>query len=199
MKLFYSPHMASAGPLIAAVESNISIELVSVDIESGKTIDGLKFNSISEKACIPVLERDDGSVLTETSAILLYIASLNGNSSLNNEHNSEAYFRVNEWMSYFSSEIHKFYTLLFWDIDLKAKREVSRRILEKFKFVEKALEGKEFLVGNKFSLADIYLYIVIRGVGLINFDATKFPNVSNFKARFESRPTVQEALARHCV
>lgn len=199
MKLFYSPHMASAGPLIAAVESNISIELVLVDVESGKTADGLKFNAISEKACIPVLERDDGSVLTETTAILLYLASLNPDSSLNNEYNSEAYFRVNEWMSYFSSEIHKFYTLLFWDIDVKAKEEVSRRILEKFKFIEKSLEGKEFLVGNKFSLADIYLYTVIRGVGLIDFDATKFPNVSNFKTRFESRPSVQEALVRHSV
>ncbi len=197
MKLYYCPPAVSIAPLIAALELGLSIALEYVDLESKKTKSGEDLFTINPKGLVPVLKLDNGKRLTETSAILQYIAGLKPESGLSAVVGTPDYYRIMEWMAYFASEIHKLFTLLFWEIDDRAKKEVARRILQKFDFIEAALADKDYLVSNRYSIADLYLYAVIRGLHLIEVDMALYPRVAAFKVRIEGRPAVVEALERH--
>ena len=197
MKLYYCPPAVSIAPLVAALELGLSRALEYVDLESKKTKSGEDLFTINPKGLVPVLKLDNGKRLTETPAILQYIAGLKPESGLSAVVGTPDYYRIMEWMAYFASEIHKLFTLLFWEIDDRAKKEVARRILQKFDFIEAALADKDYLVSNRYSIADLYLYAVIRGLHLIEVDMALYPRVAAFKVRIEGRPAVVEALERH--
>lgn len=197
MKLYYCPPAVSIAPLVAALELGLSIALEYVDLESKKTKSGEDLFTINPKGLVPVLKLDNGKRLTETPVILQYIAGLKPESGLSAVVGTPDYYRIMEWMAYFASEIHKLFTLLFWEIDDRAKKEVARRILQKFDFIEAALADKDYLVSNRYSIADLYLYAVIRGLHLIEVDMALYPRVAAFKVRIEGRPAVVEALERH--
>ena len=199
MILYYFPPAASIAPLIAALELKLDIALEYVDPLTKKIKSGVDLVTISPKNLVPVIKLDNGQVLTETSVMLLYITDLKPEAGLNAAAGTERYYRIAEWMSYFSSEIHKFYTMLFWDVDDSVKAEVARRILQKFDVIEAALADKEYLVGEYYSIADIYLYAIIRGLHLIEVDMALYPRVASFKERIEARPAVKQALQRHGV
>lgn len=199
MLLYYFPPAASIAPLIAALELELDIALEYVDPLTKKTQSGVDLLAISPKGLVPVITLDNGEILTETSVILSYIADLKPEGGLNAAAGTRDRYRIAEWMSYFASEVHKLYTLLFWDIDDLAKEQVARRILQKFDFIETALEGNEYLVADRYSIADIYLYAVIRGLHLIEVDMALYPCVASFKERLENRPSVRQALRRHSV
>ena len=197
MKLYYCPPAVSIAPLIAALELGLDITLEYVDLETKTTKSGEDFFTVNPKGLVPVLELDNGEKLTETLVILQYIAGLKPNAGLNAAVATPDYYRMLEWMVYFASEIHKLFTLLFWEVDDGAKQEVARRILQKFDFIETALAGKDYLVSNRYSIADLYLYAVIRGLHLIDVDMATYPRVMAFKERMERRPAVVQALGRH--
>ena len=199
MKLYYCPPATSIAPLIAVLELGLEITLEYVDLETKITQSGVDLATVNPKGVLPVMILDDGEILTETSVILLYIADLKPAADLSAATGSRHYYRIIEWMVYFASEIHKLFTLLFWDIDDGAKTEVSRRILQKFDFIEAALADKEYLVADRYSIADMYLYAVIRGLHLIDVDMALYPRVAAFKERMEKRPAVIQALERHSV
>lgn len=198
MILYYFPPAASIAPLIVALELDIDITLEYVDLTTKRIRTGEPLQAVNPKDFIPVMKLDNGEILTETSVMMSYLADLKPEVGLNAKACSPDHYRIAEWMSFFASEIHKFYTILFWDIDERAKAEVARRILEKFDFIEAALKDKKYLVGGRYSIADIYLYAVIRGLHLIeDVDMTRIPNVAAFKTRIEQRPAVIKAEERH--
>ncbi|MCG8505676.1 MAG: glutathione S-transferase family protein [Sphingomonadales bacterium] len=197
MKLYYFPPMTSIAPLIAAEELGLDLALERIDPEDWKTAAGAPFETVSAKRCMPVLELDDGSTLTETSVILTYIADLKPEGRLIAEPGTMARYRTYEWMSYFASEIHKFFTLLFWGIDDDAKSEIGDRIWQRFSLANDALAGADFLVDNCYSVADLYLFAVLRGLHLLDVDIKNYPRLFEFKTRMQERKAVGAALDRH--
>ena len=197
MKLYYFPPMTSIAPLIAAEELGLELALERIDPEDWITASGAPFETVNAKKCIPVLELDDGSILTETSVILTYIADLKPEDRLIAEYGTIARYRTYEWMSYFASEIHKFFTMLFWDIDNRAKREIGDRIWKRFSVANDALEDADFLVDNSCSVADLYLFAVIRGLHLLDVDIERYPHLFEFWVRIQERKAVADALGRH--
>ena len=199
MKLYYCPPAVSIAPLIAALELDIEITLEYVDLETRTTKSGADLLTVNPKGLVPVLELDNGEILTETLVMLQYIAALKPEAGLSATAATPDYYRMLEWMVYFASEVHKLFTLLFWEVEDGTRQEVARRILHKFDFIEAALAGKDYLVSNRYSIADLYLYAVIRGLHLIDVDMATYPRVTAFKERMESRPAVMQALGRHSV
>src|SRR5688572_208425 len=107
MKLYWAAPMASLSILILAYEAEIPVELVRMDMETRRMPDGRLLAQINPKNCLPVVERDDGSILTETAVILDWLAAQDPQLRLTAAAHSEEHLRINEWMVYFASEQHK--------------------------------------------------------------------------------------------
>ncbi|NIJ37557.1 glutathione S-transferase [Sphingopyxis panaciterrae] len=200
MKLYWAPPMASLAVLILAYETDRTLELVPMDMESRRMPNGLLLSQINPKNCMPVLERDDGSILTETAVILDWLAAQDPQLRLTAPAHSEDHMRITEWMVFFASEQHKLATLLFWDIDETAKLAVRTRVIERFEPSEKALETSHFLVGNRLTIADLYLLVMVRGsIHLFEgFDPEiEYPRLNAWMERVVARPAVQRAMRDH--
>ena len=200
MKLYWAPPMASLAALILAYETDRTLELVPMDMDSRRTPSGRLLSDINPKNCMPVLERNDGSILTETAVILDWLAAQDPQLRLTAPAHSEEHVRINEWMVFFASEQHKLATLLFWDIDDRAKQAIRERVIERFELSEQRLAEADFLVGNRLTIADLYLLIMLRGsVHLFDgFDpATQYPHLHAWLERVQARPAVKRAMRDH--
>lgn len=200
MRLYWSPPMASLAILILAREAGMPIELTKVDPLTRRTQDGRLLVDINPKNCMPVLERDDGSILTETAVILDWMSAQDAQLRFTAPAGTDAHLRIQEWMVYFATEQHKLATLLFWDIGGEAKQAVKTRLIDRFALPEERLGTADFLVADRFTIADIYLLVMVRGcLHLVEgFDlAGRYPKVEAFMTRVSARPAVQRALQEH--
>lgn len=200
MKLYWAPPMASLSILILAYELDIPVELVRMDMDTRRMSDGRLLEQINPKKCLPVIERDDGSILTETAVILDWLAAQDPQLRLTAAAHSEEHLRINEWMVFFASEQHKLATLLFWDIDDRAKQAIVNRVIERFELAERALGGADFLVGNRYTIADLYLLVMVRGAQHLfeGFDVrTRLPHIHAWMQRVLARPAVKRAMQDH--
>ena len=200
MKLYCSPPMASLGVLILAYEMGTPIALAEMDAETRRMADGRPLAEINPKNCLPVLERDDGSVITETPVMLDWLAAQDPQLRFTAACHSETHLRIMEWMVYFATEQHKLYTFLFWPIDDTAKAAFQKRIIDRFALAERALASSDYLVGNRYTIADIYLLLMVRGAMHLfsDFDLeTDFPHLADHRKRLCARPAVERAAARH--
>ena len=141
MKLYWSTPMASLAVLILAYELDIPLTLVEMDLDSRMLADGRSLAEVNPKGCMPVVERDDGSIVTETAVILNWLAAQDEAQRLTAPAHGEAYLRINEWMIYLASEIHKPATLMFWEIEASTKQAIKDRIIYRFALIEQALDG----------------------------------------------------------
>jgi glutathione S-transferase len=195
MKLYYSPGACSLAPHIAAREAGLPIELDKVDLRSKKTAAGEDFSALNPKGYVPALRLDDGSLLTEVAAVLQYVGDRAPASGLLPAVGSGERYRVIEWLTFISSEIHKAYGPL-WDPKSteEAKQAARVRLALRLGFVEKALEKGDHLMGARFSVADAYLFTVVNWSGMTGVDLAPFPKLQAFQKRVAARPKVLEAL-----
>ena len=195
MKLYYTPGGCSLSPHIVSREAGIELELEQVDIREKKTRSGEDFWSINAKGYIPVLEMDDGQRLTEGPAIVQYLADQKPQSGLVPAAGTIDRYRVQEWLNFVASELHKTYSPLFRPTTPEEFKKLSRENLGKrFDWIERELIGKQYLMGDKFTIADAYLYVVLRWSPRVGLDLSKWPNVKAYVDRVAARPKVQEAL-----
>lgn len=195
MKLYYSPGACSLSPHIVANELGLPITLVKVDGTKKQTADGADFWAINPKGYVPAIELDNGEVLTEGTAIVQYLADQKPASKLAPAAGSFERVRLQEMLGYINSELHKSYSPLFnpkTPAETRADREEYLR--KRYALVEKQLEGKQFLFGDTFTVADAYLYTVTNWAAYVKLDISGFPNLLAFQARVASRPAVQKAL-----
>jgi glutathione S-transferase len=145
---------------------------------------------------VPALELDDGQVLTEGPAIVQYLADLAPASGLAPANGTFERVRLQEALNYITAEIHKAYSPLFKPDVLAAVREERLAYLKRrYALVEKQLEGRQYLFGDRFTVADAYLYAVTRWARGVKLDLSGFPNLNAFQERVSSRKAVREALA----
>ncbi len=195
MKLYYAPGACSLSPHIVSREAGIGLELEQVDIREKKTRSGNDFLSINPKGQVPVLEIEPGHYLTEGPIIVQYLADQKHATDLVPAAATPERYRVQEWLNFVASELHKTYGPLFRPTTPDEFKRLSREVLGKrFDWIDKQLAGKNYLMGDKFTAADAYLFTVLRWSPRVEIDLSKWANIKAYVDRVAARPKVQEAL-----
>ena len=195
MKLYYSPAACSLSPHIVAREAGVSIELVKVDLKAHTLADGTDYATINPKGSVPLLELDDGDRLSEGPAIVQYLADRNPAAGLAPAAGTTARYRLQEWLNFVTSELHKQYSPLFdAAVPAEYKETVKARLAQRLDWLSTKLAGQDYLTGAQFSVADAYLFTVLNWNRWVGLDTAKWPVLEAYVARVGARPKVQEAL-----
>jgi glutathione S-transferase len=192
MKLYYSPGACSLSPHIVAAEAGIPLELEKVDLKTHKTAGGEDFYKINPKGYVPALRLDDGSLLTEGPAIVQYLADQKPASHLAPADGSLERYRLAEWLTFINSEIHKNFSPLFGTGPDAVKTEAKARVMLRFDYVNGQLQGKPFLLGDAFTAADAYLFVMLTWAHHVKIALPA--NLADFFARVAQRPKVHQAM-----
>jgi glutathione S-transferase len=195
MKLYYAPGACSLSPHIVSREAGIDLEFERADIAQKKTESGKDFWGVNPKGQVPVLEIDNGQKLTEGPVIVQYLADQKPGSGLVPAPGTIDRYRVQEWLNFVASEMHKTYGPLFRPTTPEEFKVLSREVIgRRVAWLDKELAGKQYLMGDKFTVADAYLFTVLRWSPRVGVDLSKSPNVTAYIERVAARPKVQEAL-----
>ncbi len=195
MKLYYSPGACSLSPHITLLEAGLKATLVKVDTKTHKLAGGEDFYAINGKGYVPVLELDDGRRLTEGPAIVQYLADLRPESRLVPPAGSFERYRLQEWLNFITSELHKQYGPFFApNTPAEYKAILRDKLRSRLEWLAGRLGGNDYLLGSQFTVADAYLYTILRWSPFVDIDLAKWPVVAAYKARVEARPHVREAL-----
>ena len=195
MKLYYSPGACSMAPHIVATEAGLKLDLVKVDIPNKKPADGADFWAVNPKGYVPALQLDSGEVLTEVGVIIQYLADQKPESGLLAKAGSMERYHQMEAINFAATEVHKQLGALFNPKMTPEMREVQMGVIERrFNPLEKSLAGKQFIMGDKFTVADAYLFNVLNWTNPLKIDLAKWPNIQAYMGRVGARPKVQETL-----
>jgi len=196
MKLFYKPGACSLASHIILEEVGSSYELDQVDTDKQVTESGLDYRQVNGKGYVPALKLESGEVLTEGASILQYIADSHPGSNLAPAVGSIARARLHEHLNYVASEVHKafgpFFSASATDTD---KIAASANVGTKFDYLEKLFsDGRAYLLGENFSVADAYLFVVSNWSNFVGIDLKSWPKLAAFVERVSQRPAAQAAM-----
>jgi glutathione S-transferase len=195
MKLYYSPGACSLSPHIVLRESGLPFELVLASTKTHKLADGTDYYTINPKGSVPLLELDDGQRLSEGPAIVQYVADRAPDKKLAPPAGTMERYRLMEWLNFITSELHKGFSPLFNPATPEDYKPLVReRLRNRLDYVNRQLEGREYLLGSQFSVADAYLFVVAGWSGYANVDLTGLDHLKAFMARVGARPAVQAAM-----
>jgi glutathione S-transferase len=195
MKLYYSPGACSLSPHIVMREAGLAFEPVMAPTKTHKLPDGSDYYAVNPLGYVPLLELDDGTRLREGPAIVQYIADQVPNKNLAPAAGTLPRYRLQEWLTFIGTEIHKSFSPLFNpNMPEEGKQIYRERLANRFGFVNGELAGKDYVMGDHFTVADAYLYTVTRWAKPMALDLSAFPNLVAHQQRVEARPAVQEAL-----
>jgi len=195
MKLYYSPGACSLSAHIALQEAGLAFEPVKTSTKTHQLEDGSDFYAINPLGYVPVLELDDGTRLREGMAVVQYIADLVPNKNLAPANGTLARSRLQEWLAFIGTEMHKSYSPLFNPATPDdAKAAVKTKLRNRFEWIDKELEGKDYLGGEHFSVADGYLFTVSNWAKPTGVDLSGLTNLLAWKDRVAARPAVQAAM-----
>jgi len=195
MKLYYSPGACSLSPHIALHEAGLPHELVKVDLRAKKTEGGDDFTSINPKGQVPALQLDNGEMLTEGPVIVQAIADKVPGKNLAPAAGTPERYRLQEWLNFITTELHKNFSPLFQPaIPDDVKTFFKDRIMGKFRYADTKLAGQDYLMGKQFTVADGYLFVMLKWAERTGIDLSALKNLMAFKDRVAARPNVQAAL-----
>ena len=196
MKLFYSPGACSLAPHIILRETGTACTLVKVDLGQHKTQEGGNYYDLNPKGQVPLLALDDGTTVSEGPVIAQYIAERAGRQDLLPPVGSPARYQVLEWQNYITSELHKSFSPLFDPrFDAATKTLFVEQLGKKYKYIDSRLEGRAYLTGNTFTVADAYLFVVTGWAPNVGVDLSQLANVQAFLGRMAQRDSVKAAWA----
>jgi glutathione S-transferase len=195
MKLYYMPGACSLAPHIALREAGLSHEIELVE-RTKKTKSGDDYLAINPKGAVPAVRLDDGQVLTEAAVIQQYIADKAPGKKLAPAAGTPERYRLQEWLNYIASELHKGIGQLFNPAMPEDYREAVKKALatKQFVYLDKALAGRDYLLGD-FTIADGYAFTVLNWTNFHKIDLSAFPNVVAYMKRVAARPAVQAAMS----
>ncbi|WP_295530566.1 glutathione transferase GstA [uncultured Pseudacidovorax sp.] len=195
MKLYYSPGACSLSPHIALREAGLAFEPVLASTKSHKLQDGTDYYGINPLGYVPMLELDDGTRLREGPAIVQYIADQVPTKNLAPANGTLQRYRLQEWLTFIGTEIHKGFSPLFNPaVPEDTKKVFADKLRTRFQWLDSQLEGKEYLMGEHFSVADGYLFTTVNWAKPMNIDLSAYKHLLAWHARVGARPAVQEAL-----
>ena len=195
MKLYYSPGACSLSPHIVLHEAGLAYTPVLASTKSHKLQDGTDFYSINPLGYVPVLELDDGTRLREGPAIVQYLADQAPQKNLAPAHGTLARYRLQEWLTFIGTEIHKGFGPLFKPNTPEEYKPIAREnVLNRLKWVDSELAGKQYLMGDHFTVADAYLFTVTNWAPAVGLDISGLQNLAAYRERVAARPAVQAAM-----
>jgi glutathione S-transferase len=195
MKLYFSPGACSLSPHIALLEAGLDFTLERVDVRAKQTASGLDFLTINPKGYVPALEMKDGAVLTEGPAIVQFIADLAPDRQLAPANGTLERYRLVEWLNFISTELHKSFSPLFRPTSTEDMKEAARaHLTNRLNWLAGQLEGRDYLMGSQFTVADAYLFTVLGWANFVQFDLAQWPVFAAYTQRVAARPAVQQAL-----
>lgn len=196
MKLYYAPGACSMAPHIVAREAGHAVDLVRVDIPNKKTADGGDYWKINPKGYVPTLVLDDGQAITEVGVICQYLADQKPESKLVPKAGSMERYRQMEALNFAATEVHKQIGALFNPQMTPEMKTVQLGVIDRrLNALEEMLDGKAYIMGEKFSAADAYLFTVLNWTHPLKLDVSKWPNIKTYMARVAARPKVQETMS----
>ncbi len=197
MKLYYAPGACSLSPHIALLEAGLPYDLVKVDLRAKKLEDGEDYLKINPKGQVPALALDSGELVTEGPVIVQMIADKVPAKNLAPTRDSNERYKLQAWLNFITGELHKNIGPLFNPmLSDEAKAVFKDRAIGKFKYVDAQLAGRDYLMGKQFTVADGYLYVMLRWAEGMKFDLSGLNNLLAYKDRVAARPKVQEALVK---
>ena len=195
MKLYFSPGACSLSPRIVLREAGLEFTSEQVDLRSKQTASGADYRLVNPKGAVPALMLRDGAVLTEGPAIVQFLADLVPEKHLVPVAGSLERYRLVDWLNYIGTEVHKSYSPLFNRAASQDMRDAAIATLKtRFDYLTRALEGRDYLMGERFTVADAYLFTVLNWGGFTGIDMAPWPVLQAFHARVGARPAVQQAL-----
>jgi glutathione S-transferase len=195
MKLYYSPGVCSLSPHIVLRESGLDFEAIQANSRTHKLLDGSDYYAINPLGYVPLLELDDGTRLREGPVIVQYVADQVPARNLIPAAGTLPRYRVQEWLNFAGSELHKSYSPLFNPAMPEEGKQIYRdKLRSRYEWIDQQLQDRDYLTGERFCVADAYVYTVTRWAGAMKLDLSAFPRVLAFQARVEARPAVQDAL-----
>ena len=195
MKLYYSPGACSLAPHIVAREAGLSLDLEKVDIANRTTASGRPFLEVNPKGYVPALQVQDGTVMTKVSALIQYLADQAPQAGLIPAVGTPERYKVLEWIGFISTEIHKGFGPLWNPTTPDAVKQATKeKLFQRFAYLDQQLDGRSYLTGERFTVADAYLFVVVNWTNFHGLSLGDYPNLAAFMERVAARPKVQEAL-----
>jgi glutathione S-transferase len=196
MKLYYSPGACSLSPHIVLREAGLKFDLERVDLAAKKLKEsGADYLPINPKGQVPVLQLDDGDNLTEGPAIVQYIADQKPESGLAPANGTRARYHVQEWLNFVTSDLHKVFAPLFRSTTPEEFVKITKETLaNKFAYLDQHLAKNQYLLGDKFTVADAYCFVIVGWSKYKEIDLARWPNLKAYMDRIAARPKVQEAM-----
>lgn len=201
MKLYYAPGVCSLSPHIILRETNTPFTLVKTSIreKSKDTDDGSDFWKVNPNGYVPALLLDDGTILTEGAAIVQYIADKADAEHLAPRNGTIERYRMQSWLSFVSSELHRSFTPLLSPVYSSKLNEETRaafrdRVAQRLQFLDKHFAENDYLMGQSYTVPDAYCFTILRWTKPVQIDLAPYPNVQAYMDRVGSRPAVQAAI-----
>ncbi|MBK1690276.1 glutathione transferase GstA [Rubrivivax gelatinosus] len=195
MKLYYSPGACSLSPHIVLLESGLAFQAVMASTKTHRLADGTDYYTINPKGYVPLLELDSGERLSEGPAIVQWIADQVPEKKLAPPAGTMARYRLVEWLNFISTELHKGFSPLFTPgMPEEAKALFRSKLGDRFAHVDAALAEPPYLLGEDFSVADAYLFVVSSWAKHVGVDLSRFAHLARFLERVGARPAVQQAM-----
>jgi glutathione S-transferase len=196
MKLYYSPGACSLSPHIVLREAGHTFELQRVDVQAKKLKPGDgDFFAVNPKGQVPVLELDDGDRLTEGPAIVQYLADQKPASGLAPANGTMPRYHLQEWLNFVTSDLHKVFAPLFRPTTPEEFVKITKdNLANKFAFLDRHLATHQYLMGDRFTIADAYCFTIVNWTRFKDIDLGRWPNLKSYMDRVAARPKVQEAM-----
>ncbi len=194
VKLYFTPGACSFASHIALCEAGLAYELELVDLRSKKTSSGADYLKVNPKGYVPALVLDNGQVLTECAAILQYIGDQKPGAGLTPAATSFERYRLQEWLNFVATEVHKTFGPMFNPATTADQKDAVVRMLGKrFDYLSSTLETRTWLMGEVFTVADAYLFTLLRWTSFTGVDLSKWPALTKYVEKIAERPAVKEA------
>jgi len=195
MKLYYSPGACSLSPHIALHEAGLAFEAIPAPTKTHKLPDGTDYYTINPLGYVPLLELDDGTRLTEGPAIVQYIADQAPAKNLAPAYGTIDRYKLMSWLTFIGTELHKGFSPLFNPATPEEYKTIAKeRLMGRLRWVNEQLEGKAYLMGDTFTVADGYLFTVTNWAPRVGVDLSGLAHLNAYRARVAARPAVQAAM-----
>ena len=194
MKLYYAPGACSLSPHIVLEESGLPFELEKVDLQTKETASGHDFYLVNTKGSVPALELDDGQVLTEGAAIVQYLGDQVPEKELIPLPKTMERYRVMEWLNFIATELQKSFTPIFNPAYTSCREEAKKTLLRQFDFVDRRLTGKSYVMGERFTVVDAYLFTISTWIEAAELSVDQWKALSAYRKRISERPVVCRAM-----
>lgn len=195
MKLYFKAGACSLSPHIVLRESGLDFTAVSVDLTSKKTEQNQDYFALNPQGKVPALELDDGTVLTETVAIVQYIADLKPDRRLLAPAGCVARYQTLAWLNFIATDLQgSFYLLFSADTPDEFSLTIRDRLQKNFQWVNDEVNDRQWLMGQHFTVADACLFTVVRWAKAAKLSLTGMDALAVWFERVAERPAVAAAL-----